>query len=58
MSDHVLTAADDLYYGRTPQTWCRMAGSSAPPINLSVGNWFNDLGNRCAHFEKILSLVR
>ncbi|OWF37572.1 Dynein heavy chain 5, axonemal [Mizuhopecten yessoensis] len=58
MSDHILSAADDLFYGRTPQTWCRMAGSSAPPMNFAVGNWFNDLGNRCLHFERILSQGR
>ncbi|KAL5010133.1 hypothetical protein ScPMuIL_012438 [Solemya velum] len=54
VSEHVLSAADDLFYGRIPEAWSRMSGNSAPPLTWSLAQWLQELQNRCHHFEKIL----
>ncbi|XP_041355189.1 dynein gamma chain, flagellar outer arm-like isoform X3 [Gigantopelta aegis] len=58
LSSDLLSAADDLYHLRIPQTWCQLAGYSAPPLTWGLGQWLIELHNRCHHFEKILSLGR
>jgi hypothetical protein len=41
LSEHIVSAADDLYHMRIPQIWCQMAGSAAPPLTMSVAAWLN-----------------
>ncbi|XP_077977225.1 dynein axonemal heavy chain 8-like isoform X3 [Glandiceps talaboti] len=58
LSEKLVSIADDLYHQRVPEYWCKLAGDSAPPSNWALGAWFNDLSQRCQHFERILVLGR
>lgn len=58
LSDHYLSAADDLYHLRIPRIWCQMTGTTAPPYTYNAAQWLRDLEDRWKHFEKILSMVQ
>lgn len=58
LSDHYLSAADDLYHLRIPRIWCKMTGTTAPPYTYNAAQWLRDLEDRWKHFEKILSMVK
>ncbi|XP_070568705.1 dynein axonemal heavy chain 5-like isoform X4 [Ptychodera flava] len=58
LSAKLLSIADDLYHQCVPEHWRKLAGESAPPVNWPLGSWFNDLSQRCQHFERILVLGR
>jgi dynein heavy chain len=58
LSDHYLSAADDLFHLRIPRIWCKMTGTTAPPYTYNAAQWLRDLEDRWKHFEKILSMVR
>ncbi|XP_052708586.1 uncharacterized protein LOC128183562 isoform X10 [Crassostrea angulata] len=58
LSDHYLSAADDLYHLRIPRIWCKMTGTTAPPYTYNAAQWLRDLEDRWKHFDKILSMGR
>lgn len=63
LSEHIVSAADDLYHMRIPKTWCQMAGSAAPPLTMSVAAWLSGdrdrdgLLARSMALEKLIGLV-
>ncbi|XP_052089132.1 uncharacterized protein LOC127725852 isoform X10 [Mytilus californianus] len=64
LSEHIVSAADDLYHMRIPKTWCQMAGSAAPPLTMSVAAWLSGdrdrdgLLARSMALEKLIGLPR